>query len=224
MLRGNVDVQRPLRQLWITVTMRMQLLRRLVVITILSVAVLVVAHGGGGSTDTGPVGATGGGTIGVPPGFDRLTADQKLDWMVAHPGFRGLLEGSVTGSPTVHTLPPTSSTDRIGFIVSDYPFAVKAFVGKSASAYSPGLKITIRMPGGCGSGFCMYAAARPPIGREVFVVMFDEGSFLGGDTSTIKVVPSADDFYTNNNGVVSGRVLGSSLTEAESTFRQHFLV
>ncbi|MDQ1446238.1 MAG: hypothetical protein QOI20_2702 [Acidimicrobiaceae bacterium] len=120
-----------------------------------ALALLVAATGCGakdGPESTRPAAAAGAAKAGVmhhisidyaapDPG---VTHEQAIRAMVQPPAVKGYVLGTVTSAGTVVTV------DEARFPVecTDYDFTVTRFVGPDPAPYSPGAKITLRIPGG----------------------------------------------------------------------------
>lgn len=189
------------------------------VAVVAATATAVIVH----STTSGGLVAGSHGDMAITvPGYQGLTADQKLDRALSLPGMHAVIAGH-TGSPTTHTIP-----DSHGYkgttVVTDFPFTVTRVITRGRSAYAVGEVVTLRMQGGSADGLTMSVDDSPsvPAKSDVFVFDRDQGIIAGGSSNSVLVVSNPADVFTVRGTTVVGQGPFVNVAEPLDRFVSHF--
>lgn len=156
----------------------------------------------------------------VDPSVAALNPDAKLDRSLSLPGMRGVLRGVVGTQTTQQVLPSGVNVTLSDFTVdSGYGFA------PAAPAYTSGQHIQIAIPGGDLAGSTTTVEDAPTLraGQQVFIFVQSNagGQLFSGLPAVAVLLRDKSSVATVDS--TRGIVHWEDLTEATSTFTQHFI-
>lgn len=165
------------------------------------------------STDGSGTGESGG----LAPGYYNATIQRKLDQAMSIPGMHGVVRGTV-GSGRTFQIP---SRD----IVTDYEFTVTDARPSARPPYRLGLKMSIRVQGGCIGQLCGGSSSPGPnisTGDELVAFVRDQGTIYGGNSQDRLILSSPYDVFVIRNGLARGQGEWTGYTEPVGSLMQRF--